>query len=89
MSKYVSQNVRHMKQASIRRLQHHLSEVMQWVDQGEEVRITNRNRPVAKLIPLRTKTKILTWPDFSKRAKQAVQEPKGTLSGILYEQRGE
>ena len=35
-----------MKTASIRDVQHRLSKVLAWVEKGEEVQITRRNKPV-------------------------------------------
>jgi len=40
-----------MKTASVREVQHHLSKVLAWVEKGEEVQITRRNKPVAKIVP--------------------------------------
>jgi prevent-host-death family protein len=42
----------HMKTASIRDVRHHFNRVLEWVADGEEVDITNRRRPVARLVPV-------------------------------------
>lgn len=60
----------HMKTVSLRDMQHHLSEVMRHVDQGNEVLVTRRNRPVARLSPVRPAAIIAAWPDFAGRAKR-------------------
>lgn len=41
-----------MENASVREIQHHLSAYLRKVQLGEEIRISRRNRPVAKLVPL-------------------------------------
>ena len=45
----------HMKTASIREVRHDFSRILDWVASGEEVTITNRNKPVARLLPARRK----------------------------------
>ncbi len=56
-----------MKTASIRLVQHRLSEVLSWVESGEEVAVTRRDRVVARIVPPRRtqKPKI----DFAARLK--------------------
>jgi len=80
-----------MKEANIRHLQHHLSEVIDEVEHGEEVVITRRNRVIARIIPYQSKAKSLIWPDFSKRALNAVKgHAKGAaLSSFVTHDRGE
>lgn len=41
-----------MKRASIRAVQHGLAALIAEVEQGEEILITRRDRPVARLLPL-------------------------------------
>jgi prevent-host-death family protein len=41
-----------MKRASIRAVQHGLAALIAEVEQGEEIVITRRDRPVARLLPL-------------------------------------
>jgi hypothetical protein len=36
--------MKHMKSVSLRHMQHHLSDVMRHVDQGQEVLVTRRRR---------------------------------------------
>lgn len=79
-----------MKTSSLRQLQHHLSEVMRWVDHGEEVKITRRNRVVARLLPEKTSSEIKVWPDFAERARIAFKSPSGKLpSQIIRDDREE
>jgi prevent-host-death family protein len=79
-----------MIKTNIRQLQHHLSEVMRYVEHGEEVLITRRNRVVAKLIPAEPQVKQVDWPDFVGRAKAIVKKPKGKpASRVVVEDREE
>ncbi len=79
-----------MIKASIRQLQHHLSEVMRYVDHGDEVLITRRNRVVAKIVPATLQPDHITWPDFAKRARAMVKIPKGApASSVVIEDRQE
>ena len=59
-----------MKTASMREVQHHLSEIIDRVSQGEEVTITRRGRPVARLLPARKTQKRMEWPDFEARMRE-------------------
>ena len=57
-----------MKNASVSELKASLSEYLAKVKRGEEVIVTDRNRPVAKLVPFRVK-----GPDAEKRLELARQ----------------
>jgi antitoxin (DNA-binding transcriptional repressor) of toxin-antitoxin stability system len=56
-----------MKTATIRKVQHHLAEVLSWVERGEEVRVLRRNKVVARLVP--PTPEVPDSPDFLARAK--------------------
>ncbi len=58
-----------MKTANVRKVQHHLSEVLRWIEAGQEVAITRRNRIVARMIPASAPRHPVKLPDFVKRAK--------------------
>ena len=58
-----------MKTATVREVQHHLNEVLAWVAQGEEVQITRRNQPVAKLVPTYSENGGAPLPDFAGRSR--------------------
>jgi prevent-host-death family protein len=61
----------HMKTASIRDVRHHFNRVLEWVADGEEVDITNRRRPVARLVPVpRRKVLRRRMPDVSARLQK-------------------
>ena len=59
-----------MKTASVRDVQHHLSKVLAWVEKGEEVQITRRNKPVAKIVPAEAQGTRIDLPAFAARARQ-------------------
>ncbi len=77
-----------MKQASVRQLQHCLSDIIRWVDHGEEVKITRRNRVIARLVPDSERRVNVTMPDFAKRARKILPHAGGKpLSEIVFEDR--
>src|SRR5213593_1540899 len=57
-----------MKTATIRQIQHHLSEVLRWVEDGQEVQIARRKRVIAKIVPARDDQQSVVWPDFIGRS---------------------
>jgi prevent-host-death family protein len=57
-----------MKTATVREVQHHLSKVLAWVEKGEVVQITRRNRPIAKIVPADPPKKRVALPAFAARA---------------------
>jgi len=60
----------YMKSASVREIQHHFRKVLAWVENGEEVLVTRRNKTVARLVP--SAPNILPdvpLPDFAARAR--------------------
>lgn len=77
-----------MKEASVRQLQHHFNQVVQWVDHGEEVRITRRRKVIARLIPDRPLQKKILWPDFVSRSHSIIKRKKGkSLADTVLEAR--
>jgi prevent-host-death family protein len=69
-----------MKKASIRDVQHHLSELLERVARGEEITVTRRGQPVARLVPpAREEQRRPRWPDFEARLEQRF--PKGPPPG--------
>jgi prevent-host-death family protein len=68
-----------MKSASVREIQHHFRRVLAWVENGEEVLVTRRNKTVARLVPS-TPTTLpdVPLPDFAARARAIWgKHPKG------------
>ncbi|MEW6304719.1 MAG: type II toxin-antitoxin system Phd/YefM family antitoxin [Verrucomicrobiota bacterium] len=80
-----------MKTASVREVQHHLSRILDWVEDGEEVTILRRKQVIAKIIPAREGGTPPEWPDFAARRKrlQALGWKGKALSKIVDEGRGE
>lgn len=66
-----------MIKTNIRQLQNNLSEVVRYVEHGEEVLIMRRNRVVAKIVPADSRVKRIDWPDFAGRARDIVKKQKG------------
>lgn len=80
-----------MKKASVREIQHHFSDVLRHVEDGEEVYITKRNKIVAKIIPQNEiQNGPVEYPDFVGRAKEICAESRGKpLSDMIIEDRKE
>jgi antitoxin (DNA-binding transcriptional repressor) of toxin-antitoxin stability system len=79
----------HMRTASIRQVQHNLSEVLGWVALGEEVQVLKRRKVVARLLP--PEPIAVAAPDFCARARKVWGvRPKGkALSETASDARGE
>lgn len=80
-----------MKTATIRDVQHHLNKVLAWVENGEEVQVTRRNKPVAKIVPAGIVAARGKLPDFAARAHDIWgNKPRGkTLSQAVRDNRAE
>jgi len=53
-----------MKTATVRELRNHYTSLLEWVKAGEEVVITQRGKPVARLIPeKRAEPEKVNWAD--------------------------
>ncbi len=59
----------HMKQASVRDLRYHFSEVERLLAQGEEIEITKRKRVIAHLLPVKP-VQPASRPDFLARLRK-------------------
>lgn len=77
-----------MKSATVRDVQHNLSEVLSWVEQGEQVLVFRRKKLVARLVPPGPEP--VDSPDFTTRSRRVWgREPRGKrLSEIVDEARG-
>ncbi len=73
-----------MKSVSLRYMQHHLSDVMRHVDQGQEVLVTRRRRTIARLVPAAPVATRVKWPDFAARAARITGRP---LSATILDER--
>ncbi|HET9129485.1 MAG TPA: antitoxin Phd/YefM, type II toxin-antitoxin system domain protein [Terriglobia bacterium] len=80
-----------MKTATIREVQHNLSKILRWVEDGEEVLVTKHKRIVANIVPSTRRNGELKWPDFGQRMKKISLRPVGgkPLSRIISEERDE
>ena len=61
-----------MKTATVREVRQNFGRLLSWIDSGEEVTITFRRKPVARLTtiaPPRTKKGKFKMPDFAARQK--------------------
>ncbi len=68
---FVKQDVSQMKTASVRDLRHHFGNVLTWIKEGQEVKITMRQRVVARLVPERqVKNAAVKMPHFASRLKK-------------------
>jgi prevent-host-death family protein len=76
---------------SIRELQQNLKRVVSRVERGEVIEVTRRNRPVARLAPVRPSRPVSDWPDLEARTRAVfgdrVITPSG--SGVVIEDRGD
>ena len=60
-----------MKSANVRQLRHAFGEVMEWVAEGQQVKIVKKGKVIALLSPPpRSKPKKLKLPDFAARQKR-------------------
>jgi prevent-host-death family protein len=50
-----------MKTATVRQLRNQYTEVLGWVEAGEEVRISRRGKVIARLVPEKPKSKRVDW----------------------------
>lgn len=82
----------YMKTATVRDVQHHLRKVLAWVEDGEEVLVTRRNKTVARLVPSSPASPAcVPLPDFSARARAiwGVQPKGDNLSVAILAEREE
>ena len=55
---------RTMKTATVRELRNRYAQLLKWLEAGEEIMITRRGVPIARLVPERPQTKqMLDWTD--------------------------
>jgi antitoxin (DNA-binding transcriptional repressor) of toxin-antitoxin stability system len=78
-----------MKTVTTREVQHHFSRVLDYVEAGEEVQVTRRNKVVARIVlpepamkPSRRKVK---WPDFRARMTKIFGDKVFESNAILVE----
>ena len=74
-----------MKTATVGEVQKNFAGVLRSIKAGEEITITKRGKPVAKITALGPRSKI-EWPDFF---NEAVELKGKSLSDIVIEEREE
>jgi len=70
-----------MKSATVRDLRFHFSEIEARLRQGEEIEIRKRNRPIAKLVPLRPDAGKPYMPDFAARRRKIFGDKQMPITG--------
>ncbi|MBX9742163.1 MAG: hypothetical protein K2W99_01275 [Chthoniobacterales bacterium] len=80
-----------MKTASIRTVQHSLAKVLLWIEAGERVTITKRNKAVAEIRPLEKRPSKIKCPDFQRQLRATFAHPIKGISNaeLISEMRGE
>jgi prevent-host-death family protein len=82
----------HMKTASVRDLRQNFPRILEWIDSGEEVTITKRNRSVARLVPCSKQSKAKRkMPDIAARLRQVFGEtviPDAAMEALMDANRG-
>lgn len=74
-----------MKTATVGEVQKHLAQILKEIKAGQEIVVTKRGKPVAKLIPVGP-AETIDWPDFYQEALEVAGKP---LSEIIMEEREE
>lgn len=82
-------NLSDMKTATAGQIQRNLSRFLRWVEEGEEIEISERGRIVARIVPAENRLARPDWPDFVARARRVWGErPRGdSMSSIISEGR--
>jgi prevent-host-death family protein len=52
-----------MKTATVRDLRNHYTGLLRWIAAGEEIVITRRGKPLARLIPEKSATQRVNWAE--------------------------
>jgi antitoxin (DNA-binding transcriptional repressor) of toxin-antitoxin stability system len=80
-----------MKTTTVREVQHNLSKILRWIEEGEVVTVTRHKRVVANIVPSVPKPGPPDWPDFTKRLRAIWgNAPTGKpASRIIIDQRSE
>jgi prevent-host-death family protein len=59
-----------MKTATVADLRNHFPKIASWLAAGEQVRVTRRGKPLAKIVPDREQAESPQRPDFAGRRKR-------------------
>lgn len=71
-------NERPMKKVTVDEFRKNFSHVLKWIKAGEEIAVTRRGQPVAKITALDPK-KDIDWPDFYKVAIELKGKPASEI----------
>ncbi|RKX82351.1 MAG: hypothetical protein DRP58_10445 [Spirochaetes bacterium] len=71
-----------MRKASVAEVQHNLNSVLKFVEQGEKVLISRRNKVIAKIVPVYDAEND-DWPSFYERAEDMFAGVKGENPGQI------
>jgi antitoxin (DNA-binding transcriptional repressor) of toxin-antitoxin stability system len=78
-----------MKTVTTREVQHHFSRVLDYVEAGEEVQVTRRNKVVARIVlpepPVKPRRRKVKWPDFRARMTKIFGDKVFERNAILEE----
>lgn len=81
-----------MKTATVRDLRNHYSGLMEWIEAGEEIRITRRGKPIARLVPEPIASgKQALWsesPTLLRDRSKTPQIPADVAAGLIHESAG-
>ena len=76
----IRKEVTRMTTATIRQIQHNLASVLRSVEAGEEVIIRRRNRPIARIVPIRSvEERKVDWSSLKEWRARVF--PRGKLPG--------
>jgi prevent-host-death family protein len=74
-----------MKSATVGEIQKNFSKILKDINLGEEITITSRGKPIAKITALGPKKNII-WPDFD---AEAIELKGKSISQLIIEDREE
>jgi prevent-host-death family protein len=81
-----------MKSATVRDLRNHYSDLMEWIEAGEEIRITRRGKAIARLVPEPGLSgQQIDWsqsPAFSRDRSETPPIPAETARRLIHESAG-
>jgi len=81
-----------MKTATVRELRNEYSRLLRWVAAGEEVEITRRGEPVARLVPQKVPNEVkIDWtqsPVFKQGRRKGKKMSAETSARMIAESRG-
>jgi antitoxin (DNA-binding transcriptional repressor) of toxin-antitoxin stability system len=82
----------HMKTASVRDLRQDFPRILAWIEAGEEIAITMRRQPIARLVPLPRKKRAKgPIPDIADRLRSVFGMkiiPDKTMKKIMEQNKG-